>query len=396
MKVLTLNAGSASLKFDLIENGRKLFSGAIEDIGKKPVFSVMRGKQVARQESIAARDYAEATRQAIGKLDLKPDLAGHRVVHGGNRFSAPAILTDENIREIEALEELAPLHNAAAVSAIRAARELEPAAGAVAVFDTVFHRTIPPHAQAYALAPELTENGTIRRYGFHGISHEYMRDRYGSLTGTPTDRIDIVTLHLESGCSACAIRHGQSIDTSMGFTPLEGLVMGKRSGDIDPAIVGYLVRNKHRDIRDIEELLNQKSGLLGLSGVSHDTRVLMERIGSDERVRFAMDVFCYRILKYAGAYLASVNGADALVFGGGIGEDTPFVRERVCEGLSWCGLRLNHELNRNSINKEICISAPHSSLQVWVIPVEESLSIARQAEECWNRRGLASGGAATE
>jgi acetate kinase len=387
MKVLTLNAGSASLKFDLIENGSKLFSGAIEEIGKTPVFSVMRGKDVASQEPVSVRDYGEATRYAIGKIGRKPDLVGHRVVHGADRFAGPTVLNEEITHQIEELEELAPLHNVSAVSAIRAAREaLGSDIGMVAVFDTVFHRTIPPHARYYALSPELTDGGRIHRYGFHGISHEYMRDRYAHLTGIPTSEVNAVTLHLESGCSACAIRNGRSVDTSMGFTPLEGLVMGKRSGDIDPAIIGYLVRKKHMQVDRIEELLNKDSGLLGLSGVSHDTRELMKHMDTNERVRHAMDVFCYRALKYVGAYLGSVNGARAVVFGGGIGEDTPFVRERVCAGLEWCGVRVDPELNRSSINKEICISTPDSSLQIWIVLVEESLSIARQAEECWKSR----------
>jgi acetate kinase len=385
MKVLTLNAGSASLKFDLIENGRKLFSGAIEEIGRAPVFSVMRGKDIASQEPVSARDYAEATRCALEKIGQKPDLVGHRVVHGGDCFAGPAVLNDEVMHQIEALEELAPLHNVSAVSAIRAARqELGAETGMVAVFDTVFHRTIPPQARSYALSPELTDGGRVHRYGFHGISHEYMRDRYAHLTGKSPGEVSAVTLHLESGCSACAIRDGRSIDTSMGFTPLEGLMMGRRSGDIDPAIIGYVMRRKHMHIDRIEELLNTESGLLGLSGVSHDTRELMKHIDTNENVRHAMDVFCYRALKYVGAYLGSVNGASALIFGGGIGEDTPFVRERVCAGLEWCGVRLDPELNSRVINKEICISKPDSSLQVWIVLVEESLSIARQAEERWS------------
>lgn len=215
------------------------------------------------------------------------------------RSTGPAPIDDETVRHIEELEELAPLHNA---SAIRAAREtLGPQLPMVAVFDTVFHRTIPAYARAYALAPELTDGGRVRRYGFHGISHGYMRDRYAHLTGTSPDRANIVTLHLESGCSAGAIREGRSMDTAMGFTPLEGLVMGIRSGDIDPAIVGYFIRHKLMDIERIEDLLNKHSGLLGLSGVSHDTRELMKHIDSDDRVRFAFEVFCYRARKYIGA-----------------------------------------------------------------------------------------------
>ena len=273
------------------------------------------------------------------------------------------------------------------MNAIRAAREtLGPDIGMVAVFDTVFHRTIPPQARTYALAPELTDGGRIRRYGFHGISHEYMRDRYAHLTGTPANECNLVTTHLESGCSACAIKGGESIDTSMGFTPLEGLMMGKRSGDIDPAIIGYLVQQKHLGLERVDLLLNNASGLLGLSGISHDTRELMKHYPADQRVRLAIEVFCYRVRKYIGSYLAAVNGAKALIFGGGIGEDTPLIRDLICDGLTWCGLKLDKQLNAGSINEEIRLSTPNSALQIWVVLVEESLSIARQTEASWLSR----------
>lgn len=384
MKVLTLNAGSASLKFDLIEDGRRLFGGAIEEIGAKAVFSIMDGKNVRHQDAVQASDYAEATQLAIQKAGQKPDLLSHRVVHGGDRFTGPTIIDDQVVSEIEELEELAPLHNAVAVSAIRAARDsLGTETGMIAVFDTVFHRTIPALASTYALPPEGTDGGRVRRYGFHGISHEYIRDRFASLTGIDVTEVNAITLHLESGCSACAIRRGKSIDTSMGFTPLEGLMMGKRCGDLDPAIIGYLMRRVHLDIDSIEEILNHKSGLLGLSGISHDTRELMKHWETNERVRNAIDVFCYRIRKYIGAYLTSVNGAQAIVFGGGIGEDTPLIREKVCEGLAWCGVRLDPLLNAKTINIDACISTPDSSLQVWVVVTDEAMSLARQAEECW-------------
>jgi acetate kinase len=391
MTVFTLNAGSASLKFDLIERGKKLFTAAIEDIGKSPTLSVFEGKETLTKESVEAPDYATATRHAIQlteeRLGQRPNLIGHRVVHGGDHFTKPVVIDPGVIQRIKAMEELAPLHNSSAVSVIEAASDyLGFTTGMVAVFDTVFHRTIPDHARTYALPPDVTSSGGIRRYGFHGISHEFMRDRYASLTGVPRDGVNAVTLHLESGCSACAIQHGRSIDTSMGFTPLEGLVMGKRSGDIDPAIIGYLMRKHGFDLDRVEEILNKESGLFGLSGVSHDTRELMKHIDSNDRVRLAMNVFCYRVTKYVGAYLTAVNGARALVFGGGIGEDTPFVRAQVCAGLEWCGVRLDHGVNANAINRDVCISTDDSSLQVWIIVVDEALSIARQAEEVWGSR----------
>ena len=339
MRILVLNAGSASLKFDLISAGEKLFSGAIEGVGKeKSTFSRMTGKEIAHTESIEATNYAQATTRAFELIRDRPDVVAHRVVHGGEQFHGPVLLDEAAISGIEKLEELAPLHNASAVQAIRTARQIAgDRAPMVAVFDTVFHRSIPDLARTYAIPQELAERHRIHRYGFHGISHEYMAHRYEHIAGQPFKTAKLVTLHLESGCSACAIDEGRSVDTSMGFTPLEGLMMGMRSGDIDPAIVGILARKERMSIGDIDHLLNTQSGLLALSGVSHDTRELVPLMRSNERVRLAMEVFCYRARKYIGAYLAAMNGGNAIIFGGGIGEDTPFVRERICMASAGAG-----------------------------------------------------------
>lgn len=362
----------------------KVVSGSIEHIGGDTVLSQLQDKEVIDKQQITASDYSTATQQALKWLKQKEinsefDVVGHRIVHGANYCSTSVLINDRVIADIEALEELAPLHNANAVDVIRATRDLLGDVAMVAVFDTVFHRDIPDYAHLYGIPFELSERYQIRRYGFHGISHEYMATRYAQITNTPKEEVDIITLHLESGCSATAIKAGKSIDTSMGFTPLEGLMMGKRCGDIDPALINYLATKEGVKVKEIEDLLNNKSGLLGISGMSHDTRVLMEHFDNDERVRLAMEVFCYCILKYIGAYLAVLGGAKAIVFGGGIGENTLFVRDRICSQLKWCGLTLDSERNQQTIDCEGRISSDDSRLHAYVIPVEEGLQIAQQA-----------------
>jgi acetate kinase len=402
MNILVFNAGSASLKFEVIaaqpgavtsDEGCKLVSGSIEGIGDDAVFSIMANKRVTHQEKIAAADFGEAARQTLTWLDeariagvpklRQLDAVGHRVVHGGGRFTVPARINGEVIASIEELEDIAPLHNVQSVRVIRASQEMVGAGmPMVAVFDTSFHRTIPLHARTYPLPLGLTGRHRIRRYGFHGISHEYLAGRYARITDQPVESVKVITLHLESGCSACAVRNGESLDTSMGFTPLEGLMMGTRSGDIDPSIIGHLMRKEQVGIEQVEEWLNKESGLLGVSGRSHDTRELVKLIDTDENVRLALEMFCYRISKYIGAYLAALNGAEAVIFGGGIGEDTPFVRALICGALDWCGLTLDTAQNEQTINREGQITTDDSRLHAWVIPVEEGLMIAQKVAEC--------------
>jgi acetate kinase len=399
MNILVFNAGSASLKFEVIQvepefttsdQGQKLISGTVEGIGEEATLAQLKGKQVVHQQPTTAHSYEEATQRALEWLDSQSlegavltqtlDLIGHRVVQGGDRFTASALIDDEVIAGIKALEELAPLHNAPAIAVIQATQTtLGTSIPMVAVFDTVFHRTIPDCAKLYAIPLDLAERHNIRRYGFHGISHQYMTNRYAHITNSSIEAVNIITLHLEGGCSATAIQAGKSIDTSMGFTPLEGLMMGKRCGDIDPAIIGYLARKEGVEVKEVEEWLNKKSGLLGLSGISHDTRILMQHFDDNEQVRLAMEVFCYRIRKYIGAYLAVLNGTAAIVFGGGIGENTLFVRERVCEELKWCGLTLDRDRNQQTIDQAGRISTDESRLHAYVIPVEEGLMIAYEA-----------------
>lgn len=399
MRVLVFNAGSASLKFDLVNiredasgpsSGRKLVSAIIEGIGgDSPSLSLLNGKDVAEKSSFAAKDYAHAASAAIqwlreneSKGDFRFDLIGHRVVHGADRFDGPAAIDNHVISSIKELDKLAPLHNQAAVEVIESTRKvLGDGQRMIAAFDTSFHRSLPPAAYTYALPFDLIQKHGIRRYGFHGLSHRYLALRYCELTGSAIDSVRLMTTHLESGASICAIRDGQPVETSMGFTPLEGLVMGKRSGDLDPAIVTFLAREEKCSLDEVEKILNKQSGLLGLSGISHDTRELTDKVDTNERVRLALDVFCHRLRKYIGAYLAVLNGADALVFGGGIGEDSPSIREAICRDCNFLGIALDEGANRQAINQERLISRPDSRVAVWVIPTEEALMLAWEAAE---------------
>jgi acetate kinase len=318
----------------------------------------------------------------ISWLNSHPDLGsidavGHRVVHGGDKFKSAVRIDDVVIESLNALCDLAPLHNPSSVSGIHAARKvLGTQVPMVAAFDTSFHQTIPEPAAIYALPYDLSTKHRIRRYGFHGLAHQYSATRYGELTGKAADQINIVTLHLGNGCSACAIRNGLSIDTSMGFTPLEGLVMGSRSGDLDPALVAHLARQEGID--EVENLLNTRSGLIGLSGISSDMRELIAVYKENPRARLAIDVFCYRARKYLGAYLAALQGADAVVFSGGIGEHIPLVRREICAGMEWCGLVLNEHQNDSVIGSEERISTAQARIQVFVIPSDEEAVITHQ------------------
>jgi len=393
--ILVLNCGSSSVKFQLIETGdlaaahrdRKLATGVVDRIGPDAQLKLGgHGANAGTMEKVAALDHEAAVRQIINRIGSsssvvggwRVDAVGHRVVHGGDLFTAAAALDAENLAKLESLNDLAPLHNPAAVSGIHAARKIFGAnLPMAAVFDTAFHHTIPAAASTYAISVELAKKHAIRRYGFHGMAHQYSMLRYGELTGRPANQIDIVTLHLGNGCSACAILGGRSIDTSMGFTPLEGLAMGTRSGDLDPALVEYLAHKENVSASEVGHWLNYRSGLLGLSGISHDMRELLARYETHPRARLAVDVFCYRARKYIGAYLAALGGADAVIFSGGIGENAPSVREKICAGMDWCGLILDEEKNHATAGVEAMISAPRADIEAYVIPSDEESIIAR-------------------
>ncbi|MCU1337802.1 MAG: acetate kinase [Bryobacterales bacterium] len=393
MKILVLNPGSESLRFALISadpptgdqvRGQKILSGVIEPIGDQASFRVYDGNgTVLRDENVPAKDHDEASKQIFARMHWTAgdfDLMALRVVQGGDRYREPVRIDDQVVLGLEALDDLAPLHNASSVAVFRAFNAaLCGRVPAVAIFDSSFHRTIPPVAYTYAIPHELAAKHKIRRYGFHGISHNYLMLRYAEMTGTPIARTNIITLHLGGGCSATAIKDGESVDTSMGFTPLEGLVMGTRSGDIDPALVGFLARKENGSVEVVERWLNTQSGLLGISGISQDMRILTQRANTDERARLALDVFCYRAKKYVGAYLAAMGGASALVFSGGIGEGAPSIRQSICEGLEGLGLELDITRNSDIRGREGRITREGSRLQAYVIPTDEGLMMAHLA-----------------
>lgn len=399
-KVLVFNTGSNSLKFQVVVpqpfspqvvHGQTLLSGVIEPIGQGSQFSLLKNHRKTNSTEASVENHGAAVKEILNRINAglaaprgisgigDITLVAHRVVHGADRYVEPTLINDDVISGIEELDELAPLHNANAAAVIRASRSaFDQSIRQIAVFDTAFHRTIPDHARYYAIPWEITRRYGIQRFGFHGISHNYLVLRYAELTGTPLEQTNIITLHLEGGSSATAVVNGKSIDTSMGFTPLEGLMMGTRSGDLDPALVGFLARKENANLDEIENLLNKRSGLRGVSGTSPDTRELVRKIG-DDRANLALGMFAYRVRKYIGAYLAAMNGASAVVFGGGIGENTPEVRRRICQDLEWLGLEFDDDQNLKVVDREGEITRKGSRLRAYVIPTEEGLMIAHQA-----------------
>jgi acetate kinase len=362
MNILVLNCGSSSVKFQLIATDlerieqnadRRLASGQIERIGGAAIlnFAVEGG---AKEKSAAPiRDIPAAldaiikwiSRQEIDGVRHLGDIdaVGHRVVHGGEYFSQSVLISEEVLRAIEDCIELAPLHNPANIKGIQAVREIfGRALPQAAVFDTAFHQTLPENAFLYAIPYQLYRRHKVRRYGFHGTSHRYIAYRYRTTNDIPREQVNVITLHLGNGCSIAAIKGGNSIDTSMGLTPLEGLVMGTRSGDLDAAILEFIGAKEGLTIHETEMLLNKQSGLLGISGLTNDMRELLAEAeeSDDRRARLAIEIFCYRASKYIGSYLAAMNGADAILFAGGIGENSAPVRSKICENLRWFGIAL--------------------------------------------------------
>jgi acetate kinase len=403
MRVLAINCGSSTLKFQLFElkrdsksysQERRLAQGLVEEIGTRGVLSFSVEKGESFRKSFAVADHGQATHRVLSWLETSGLIehdsfwaVGHRVVHGGSHFIEAAIVDDQVVAAIESVSELAPLHNEPALTAIYAAKEmLGSQVPMVVVFDTVFHRSMPERASNYAIPGDLASKHGIRRYGFHGIAHRYMTERYCAITSRPVERTKLITLQLGNGCSATAVVGGRSLDTSMGFTPLEGLMMGTRSGDLDPSLPGFLARREGVGIGVVEDWLNTRSGLLGVSGSSRDMRELLkgERKG-DRRAELAVEMFCYRVRKYIGAYLAVLGGADALIFGGGIGENAATVRFRICADMDWCGLRLDEDRNTKTVGSEGRISADDALVHAYVIPVNESIMIARETARCLQR-----------
>jgi acetate kinase len=310
---------------------------------------------------------------------------GHRVVHGGEMFQESMLVDDKVLAGIEECIDLAPLHNPNNLRGIKAVRDLIGRdTPQVAVFDTAFHTTIPEQAYLYALPYHLYRRHRIRRYGFHGTSHRYVSYRYRTLRNLTREQTNVITLHLGNGCSCTAIRAGHSVDTSMGMTPLEGLVMGTRSGDLDPAILTLIATKEGMSAHEVETMLITQSGLLGISGLTNDMRVLQAELKDhdDRRVRLAIEIFSYRARKYIGAMLASMGGADAIIFTGGIGENSPDVRARICQGLEWAGVKLDADVNQQTVGRQAQIGVEGSALPVWVIPTDEELLIARDTVRC--------------
>ena len=407
MNILVLNCGSSSVKFQLIatdldqianNTDHRLARGNIERIGGEAIVTLEATGHEPVRSTAALRDtqaavefiirWACSPESGIAELKSVADIhaVGHRVVHGGERFTHSVLISDEVLRGIEDCIDLAPLHNPTNIKGILAAREVFGSGlPAVAVFDTAFHQTLPEHAYLYALPYQLYRRHRIRRYGFHGTSHRYVAYRYRQLRGIARAETNVITLHLGNGCSIAAISAGDSVDTSMGLTPLEGLVMGTRSGDIDPAIVDFVAAKEGLSSQEVETLLNKQSGLLGISGLTNDMRELLAEASenNDRRARLAIEIFCYRARKYIGAFLAAVGGADAIVFTGGIGENSAEVRAKICAGLEWMGVKLDDERNAAHCNGyEGLITSDSSALAVYVIPTDEELLIARDTVRC--------------
>ena len=401
MNILVLNPGSATLKFAFYQmpelnkastttdSATVLASGIVEPIGAtQSELKMFVATQKPMIEAVEATTPVQAVEQIIRRLlvylgetktQTAIDAVGCRVVHGGARLVKPTRVTASVLDELRALKDLAPLHIPADIAVLEQVQQSLPQIPLIAVFDTAFHQTLPPVAYTYALPVEVSAQYKLRRYGFHGISHAYVSERLIERLGRGAKGTKIITCHLGSGASVCAVRDGQSIDTSMGLTPMEGLVMGTRSGDVDPGLVLYLIRTAGMSANEVDSLLNNQSGLRGLSGLSGDVRDLeqAERAG-DKRAELALQVFAYRARKYIGAYLAAMGGADAIVFTGGIGENSPEVRAAICEGLSWFGIELDAERNAAlTAAREGRISAESSRVAVHVIPTNEELLIAR-------------------
>ncbi len=400
MNILVLNCGSSSLKFQLIATDlerieqnadQRLASGVIERIGGAAILNFAVEGKTAEKSAAPIRDIPAALDAVIKWISAQSiegvrnlgdiDAVGHRVVHGGEYFSQSVLINDEVLRTIEDCIELAPLHNPANIKGIQAVKEIfGKALPQAAVFDTAFHQTLPEKAFLYAIPYQLYRRHKIRRYGFHGTSHRYIAYRYRTKNNIARENVNVITLHLGNGCSIAAIKNGNSIDTSMGLTPLEGLVMGTRSGDLDAAILELVGAKEGLTIHETEMMLNKQSGLLGISGLTNDMRELLAEMeeSGDRRARLAIEIFCYRVSKYIGAYLAAMNGTDTIIFAGGIGENSAEIRSLICENLKWFGIALDDAQNSAHVGgREGTISTEDSRAKVCVIPTNEELLIAR-------------------
>ena len=397
MNILVINAGSSSLKYQLLnpETGVLLAKGLCERIGidgKFPYKPQVEGKQVLDAVDVAMPTHSEAIQAVLNALVDKDngvigsmqeiDAVGHRVVHGGEAFAGSVLITDEVMKALEECIPLAPLHNPANIIGIRACQALMPGTPMVAVFDTAFHQTMPPVAYTYALPYEFYEQDKVRRYGFHGTSHKYVAHKAAEYLEEPIERLKLITCHLGNGSSIAAVDQGKVVDTSMGMTPLAGLMMGTRCGDLDPSVVNYLKYTLNITGHELDEILNKKSGLLGISGVSSDKRDVEEAaLHGNKRAQLASDMLNYQIKKIVGSYIAAMGGVDAIVFTGGIGEHDEIARAKVCHHMDWLGIRIDTDKNEHPVGDVCDITAWGAKVRTLVIATDEELMIARDTKE---------------
>ncbi len=390
MNVLVINCGSSSLKYQVIHSDSEevLAKGICERIGidGRLVYQPKDGEKEVTEAAMPT--HTEAVRMVLEAL-VNPrtgvlksldeiNAVGHRLVHGGEKFAASTLLTEEVIQAVEECSDLAPLHNPANLIGVRACQEVLKDVPMVAVFDTAFHQTMPKEAYLYGIPYEYYEKYKVRKYGFHGTSHSYVSKRAAELLNKPYDDLKTIVCHLGNGASICAVKNGKSVDTSMGLTPLEGLVMGTRSGDIDPSAIEFLAKKENLDMAGIMNILNKESGVYGLSGISSDFRDLEAASNEgNERAAAAREVFCYRTAKYVGSYAAAMNGVDAICFTAGVGENDGKVREMICSYLGYLGIRLDSEANQKR-GEEVMLSTPDSKVAVMLIPTNEELAICRE------------------
>ncbi len=399
MKILVLNCGSSSVKYKLLdmESNEELGSGGVEKIGMKGSFlkhkrkdgqKVMLKGEILEHQTAVEYILGVLTSQKHGAVESLEEInaVGHRVVHGGEKFNSSVLITDDVIQKIVECIDIAPLHNPPNLAGINAINELLPNVPQVAVFDTAFHQTMPEYAYMYGIPYSLYTKYGIRRYGFHGTSHRYVSQRACDFLGLDYKKTKMITAHIGNGASVTAIENGKSVDTSMGFTPIEGLMMGTRSGDVDLGVVTFLMEKETIGSASVSTLFNKHSGVLGISGLSSDMRDIENAIANgNERAKLALDMYEYRIKKYIGSYIAALNGVDVIVFTGGVGENQTGTRQKVCESLSFMGIKIDKELNAASRGKEVLLSTPDSTVKVVVIPTDEEFMIASDTLEIVNQ-----------
>ena len=395
MKILVLNCGSSSVKYKLIDTDTDvtMAEGGVEKIGLEDGFLKFKKPDGSKEiKQLGLIDHKAAVMAILENLTdptvgcIKSfeeiDAVGHRVVHGGEKFASSVLITDEVIQQVKDCYDLAPLHNPANITGIEAITALLPDVPQVGVFDTAFHQTMPARSFMYAIPYEYYKNDGVRRYGFHGTSHRYVSQRAAEILGAPIEKLKMVTCHIGNGGSITAVDGGKSIDTSMGLTPTEGLMMGTRTGDIDPGAITYLMTKHGMSAADVQTLINKKSGVAGISGISNDMREIEAAVNAgDPRAKLALDMYELRILKYVGAYAAEMGGLDVIVFTGGVGENQTGVRENVCEPLKFMGVEIDKELNAVTRGTETIISTPSSRVKVLIVPTDEELTIARDTQD---------------